>query len=65
MLRRGCGWARRRGEEFRSLAVGLEGDVGVALKVPSREGTTVAQEVEVDCRSVVAAARAVVVVVVW
>lgn len=37
----------------------------MALKVPSREGTTVAQEVEVDCRSVVAAARAVVVVVVW
>lgn len=55
-------WARRRGKSFGLLQLDLEGDVGVALKVTSREGTMVAQKVEVDCQSVVVAAGAAVVV---
>lgn len=50
------------GESSGLLQLDVEGEVGVALKVPSTEGTMVTQKVEVDCRSVVAAAGAAVVV---
>lgn len=65
MLRRVWDWARRSGGESRSLAVELGWGRGSDYEGAPEGRYDGCVKVEIDCRSVVVAARAVVVVVWW